>query len=97
MGASLATLPRFQTAVGEIEALLYANQRLIYSLADDIDRQVGLQAQTVKYLATKNTHRAGEIGLELKKPIASYQCRHYLFRTTLSNATNTAFICIHGI
>jgi alkylation response protein AidB-like acyl-CoA dehydrogenase len=70
LGASLATLPRFQTAVGEIEALLYANQRLIYSLADDIDRgeydtKVGLQAQTVKYLATNNAIRAVEIGLEL--------------------------------
>ncbi len=38
LGASLATLPRFQTVVGEIEALLYANHRLIYSLVDDIDR-----------------------------------------------------------
>ncbi|MBD6620652.1 acyl-CoA dehydrogenase [Komarekiella sp. 'clone 1'] len=70
LGASLATLPRFQTAVGEIEALLYANQRLIYSLADDIDRgeydaKVGLQAQTVKYLATNNAIRAVEIGFEL--------------------------------
>ncbi|WP_193200563.1 acyl-CoA dehydrogenase family protein [Nostoc sp. MG11] len=70
LGASLATLPRFQTAVGEIEALLYANQRLIYSLADDIDRgeydaKVGLQTQTVKYLATNNAIRAVEIGLEL--------------------------------
>ncbi|MBH8578313.1 acyl-CoA/acyl-ACP dehydrogenase [Nostocaceae cyanobacterium CENA369] len=70
LGASLATLPRFQTAVGEIEALLYANHRLIYSLATDIDggkydNKVGLQAQTVKYLTTSNAIRAIEIGLEL--------------------------------
>lgn len=70
LGASLATLPRFQTAIGEIEALLYANNRLIYSLADEIDRgeydtTVALQAQTVKYLATSNAIRAVEIGLEL--------------------------------
>ncbi|WP_414581545.1 acyl-CoA dehydrogenase family protein [Scytonema sp. PCC 10023] len=70
LGATLATLPRFQTAVGEIEALLYANQRLIYSLAADIDKgeydtNVSLQAQTVKYLATNNAIRAVEIGLEL--------------------------------
>jgi alkylation response protein AidB-like acyl-CoA dehydrogenase len=70
LGASLATLPRFQTAVGEIEALLYANHRLIYSLAADIDQdkydsKVDLQAQTVKYLATNNAIRAVEIGLEL--------------------------------
>lgn len=70
LGASLATLPRFQTAVGEIEALLYANHRLIYSLAADIDQgkydsKVDLQAQTVKYLTTNNSIRAVEIGLEL--------------------------------
>ncbi|MFN6570302.1 acyl-CoA dehydrogenase family protein [Dendronalium sp. ChiSLP03b] len=70
LGVSLATLPRFQTAVGEIEALLYANHQLIYSLATDIDlgqydSKVGLQAQTVKYLATSNAIRAVEIGLEL--------------------------------
>jgi alkylation response protein AidB-like acyl-CoA dehydrogenase len=70
LGATLATLPRFQTAIGEIETLLYANHRLIYSLAADIDKgeydtNVSLQAQTVKYLATNNAIRAVEIGLEL--------------------------------
>ena len=70
LGASLATLPRFQAAVGDIEALLYANQRLIYGLALDIDRGeydqgVGSQAQTVKYLTTNNAIRAVEIGLAL--------------------------------
>ena len=33
LGAPLATLPRFQEAVGEIEALLYANERLIHGTA----------------------------------------------------------------
>ncbi|MDZ8050827.1 MAG: acyl-CoA dehydrogenase family protein [Aulosira sp. ZfuVER01] len=70
LGASLATLPRFQTAIGEIEALIYASDRLIYSLANDIDRaeydsNVGLEAQTVKYLTTSNAIRAIEKGLEL--------------------------------
>ncbi|MUG95892.1 acyl-CoA dehydrogenase [Scytonema sp. UIC 10036] len=70
LGASLATLPRFQTSVGEIEALLYANNRLIYSLATDIDKgerdtNVNLQAQTVKYLTTSNAIRAVQIALEL--------------------------------
>lgn len=70
LGAPLATLPRFQTAVGEIEALLYANHRLIQGLALDIDRgeyepSVELQAQTVKYLSTNNAIRSVEIGLEL--------------------------------
>ncbi|MDM9384060.1 acyl-CoA dehydrogenase family protein [Chlorogloeopsis sp. ULAP01] len=70
LGASLATLPHFQTSVGEIEALLYTNDRLIYTLAADIDKgehnpNVHLQAQTVKYVATNNAIRAVEIGLEL--------------------------------
>jgi alkylation response protein AidB-like acyl-CoA dehydrogenase len=70
LGASLATLPRFQTSVGEIEALLYANNRLIYSLAADIDKgkhdtNVNLQAQTVKYLVTSNAIRAIQIAIEL--------------------------------
>ncbi|MEH2056599.1 MAG: acyl-CoA dehydrogenase family protein [Nostoc sp.] len=70
LGASLATLPHFQTSVGEIEALLYANHRLIYSLAADIDKgehepNLNLQAQTVKYLATSNAIRAVKIGLKL--------------------------------
>ncbi|MEH2069806.1 MAG: acyl-CoA dehydrogenase family protein [Nostoc sp.] len=70
LGEPLATLPRFQTAVGEMEALLFASRTLIYSLAKDIDRgeyepNVGLQVQAVKYLTTTNSIRAVEIGLEL--------------------------------
>jgi alkylation response protein AidB-like acyl-CoA dehydrogenase len=70
LGGSLATLPRFQTAVGEIEALLFTNHRLIYGLAQDIEKgeyepSVGLQAQTVKYVTTTNGIRAVEIALEL--------------------------------
>jgi alkylation response protein AidB-like acyl-CoA dehydrogenase len=37
LGAPLASLPRFQAAVGEIDALLHANERLLGSLADDLD------------------------------------------------------------
>ncbi|MBD2207122.1 acyl-CoA/acyl-ACP dehydrogenase [Calothrix sp. FACHB-1219] len=70
LGASLASLPRFQTAMGEIEALLYASDRLIYGLANDIDdgnydKNVSLQAQTVKYITTSNAIRAVETGLSL--------------------------------
>ncbi len=70
LGEPLAKLPRFQAAVGEIEALLFANRRLIYGLAQDCDRgeyelNVGLQAQSVKYLTTTNSIRAVEIALEL--------------------------------
>ncbi|MBD2441554.1 acyl-CoA dehydrogenase family protein [Nostoc sp. FACHB-110] len=70
LGTPLANLPRFQTAVGEIEALLYANRKLIYGLAQEVDAgedepNVGLQAQAIKYLSTTNSIRAVEIGLEL--------------------------------
>lgn len=70
LGEPLASLPRFQTTVGEIEALLLANRRLIYSLAQDIDKgdyetNIGLQAQTIKYITTTNSIRAVEIALEL--------------------------------
>ena len=70
LGTSLATLPHFQASVGEIEALLYANHRLIYTLTKDIDQgeydsNISLHAQTVKYLATSNAIRSVEIGLQL--------------------------------
>jgi alkylation response protein AidB-like acyl-CoA dehydrogenase len=69
LGASLATLPRFQMAVGEIQALLYANERLIYGLAEDLDRGAegtGLsQPALVKFLATNNAIRAVDIALGL--------------------------------
>lgn len=68
LGASLATLPRFQSAVGEIEALLYANDRLIYGLAAEIDGgnvQASSKASLVKYNATNNAIRAVDIALGL--------------------------------
>ncbi|MBD2492776.1 acyl-CoA dehydrogenase family protein [Nostoc sp. FACHB-280] len=70
LGTPLASLSRFQIAVGEIEALLYANRQLIYNLAQGVDKgesepNVELQAQAVKYLSTTNSIRAVEIGLEL--------------------------------
>jgi len=37
VGSSLAAVPRFQDAVGEIEALLNTNRRLMQSLAQDTD------------------------------------------------------------
>lgn len=70
LGASLATLPRFQSAVGEIEALLYTNERLIYGLARDLDHDHcaapdGSRASLVKYVATNNAVRAVDIALGL--------------------------------
>lgn len=69
LGAPLATLPRFQQAVGEIQALLYANERVIYALTEEIDRgqYTGPLANPslVKFLATNNAIRAVDIALGL--------------------------------
>jgi alkylation response protein AidB-like acyl-CoA dehydrogenase len=67
LGASLATLPRFQSALGEIEALLYASEQLIYGLAADVDagQPAGPRAQLVKYIATNNSIRAVDLALGL--------------------------------
>jgi alkylation response protein AidB-like acyl-CoA dehydrogenase len=68
LGAPLASLPRFQTAAGEIQALLYASERLIYGCAGDIDAgraESGRQAPIVKYHTTTNAIRAIDIMLSL--------------------------------
>ena len=68
LGAPLATLPRFQSAVGEIDALLFASQRLIDSAARDFDAglpQPPNSASLVKYTATNNAVRAVDIALGL--------------------------------
>lgn len=57
LGAALATLPRMQEAVGRIEALLLANDRLVADAAAAEDRGEGLSAaQTglIKTLAAEN-------------------------------------------
>ncbi|HTE85205.1 MAG TPA: acyl-CoA dehydrogenase family protein, partial [Dehalococcoidia bacterium] len=68
LGAPLASLPRFQAAMGEIQALLYASERLIYTCAADIDSgsgDSGRQAPIVKYHTTTNGIRAVDIMLSL--------------------------------
>jgi alkylation response protein AidB-like acyl-CoA dehydrogenase len=70
LGAPLATLPRFQQAVGEIEALLHANGRLIHGTAAEVDdgpdRDAAARGSAlVKRTATANAIRAVEIGISL--------------------------------
>jgi alkylation response protein AidB-like acyl-CoA dehydrogenase len=68
LGASLATLPRMQSAAGEMQALLYANERLIYTLTAELDAgntAASVQASLVKYLATNNAIRAVDIALSV--------------------------------
>ena len=70
LGASLATLQRMQSAMGEIEALLWANERLVYGLAAEADTNGYSQAHTAqtslaKYIATNNAVKAVDIALSL--------------------------------
>jgi alkylation response protein AidB-like acyl-CoA dehydrogenase len=66
LGASLASLPRFQALAGEIEALLLVNRRLIdhASAADETDAPIdATEAGLVKQVVTANAIRAVELGL----------------------------------
>ncbi|MCW1383564.1 acyl-CoA/acyl-ACP dehydrogenase [Novosphingobium sp. KCTC 2891] len=68
LGAPLASLPRVQEKVGEIEGLLLANRVLIDQAAAAADAgrvPDGVQANLVKHVANANAIRAVEIGLEL--------------------------------
>jgi len=68
LGAPLASLPRVQEKFGEIEALLFANRKLIFDAAAAADRgewPSPVEANLVKHIANANAIRAVEIGLEL--------------------------------
>jgi alkylation response protein AidB-like acyl-CoA dehydrogenase len=69
LGASLATLPRFQEAVGGIDTLLGVSRVLIHSLAERADHDLASIASTeanlVKYTATNNAIDAVAKALEL--------------------------------
>jgi alkylation response protein AidB-like acyl-CoA dehydrogenase len=68
LGASLATLPRVQEKMGEIEALLQVNRTLIETAAERADAghpPSAIEANNIKYISTANAIRAVEIGLEL--------------------------------
>lgn len=68
LGAPLATLPRFQIAVGEIETLLHVNHALIAQLIAEVeagDTKNAERASLVKSVATNNTIRAVDIALGL--------------------------------
>ena len=84
LGAPLATLPRFQTAVGEIESALGSAADLVDALArrvDDGDQAALARAPAVKLVATRAAIGAveqalaltGNNGLSRKNPLE----RHY--------------------
>jgi alkylation response protein AidB-like acyl-CoA dehydrogenase len=68
LGASLATLPRVQEAVGRIEGLLLANDRLLRGLAQDVDAGLGVpgtDSALLKSLVTNQAVQAVEIAQSL--------------------------------
>jgi alkylation response protein AidB-like acyl-CoA dehydrogenase len=68
LGAPLATVPRIQQAVGEIEELLAVNRRLISSAARDVDAGrpfTQTEAGLIKVVATENAIAAVEKALKL--------------------------------
>ena len=69
LGASLATLPRFQEAVGRIEALLATSRVLIDSIAAEADGAISsvtpARASLVKLTVTDNAISAVGLAMEL--------------------------------
>jgi alkylation response protein AidB-like acyl-CoA dehydrogenase len=70
LGASLATLPRFQAAMGEIETLLWSAERLVSTLAAEADTNGHsanntYQTSLAKSVAANNAIRAVDIALAL--------------------------------
>lgn len=76
LGAPLSSLPRFQDALGEIEALQRTSQRLLSSLGRDYDEQVrrdpgqietrlNAEADTVRLVVLRHAAQATGLALEL--------------------------------
>lgn len=69
LGAPLASLPRFQVAVGEIEAKLVTNELLLEGVAAQADagdeEGLGMRAGIVKSVVTRNAIEVVRQGLEL--------------------------------
>ncbi len=69
LGAPLATVPRIQSVVGEIESLLLVNDRLLFGLAEDFEtgrrQPSGVEPGLVKTVVTNNVVRATKLALEL--------------------------------
>lgn len=70
LGAPLASLPRFQSAVGEIETMIYTSERLLDALATDLDEgRYNPNGDTRfgmgKYTATTNAIRAVDLAVSL--------------------------------
>jgi alkylation response protein AidB-like acyl-CoA dehydrogenase len=66
LGAPLATLPRFQEAIGEIDALLFTNKVLLdRSSAGEASKIPPLESNFVKHLVTNNAIKVTEKAVSL--------------------------------
>jgi len=65
LGAPLATLPRFQEAIGEIEALLFTNKALLDRSSAAPASVPALESNFVKHLVTNNAIKIAEKAVSL--------------------------------
>lgn len=98
LGAPLASLPRFQDALGEIEALQKTSQRLLSSLGRDYDELIGqgdlqqieqslhADAQLARLVVLRNAAQVTGLALELagNQGLARHNAFERYHRDTLS-------------
>ncbi|MFT4000406.1 MAG: acyl-CoA dehydrogenase family protein [Rhizobium sp.] len=67
LGAPIATVPRIQDGLGEIEVRLATNARLLRSLGEDVDagRSVGMDGMNVRHVVIDNAVAVTSLALEL--------------------------------
>lgn len=67
LGQPLASLPRIQDAIGQVEVLLGVNRRLMRGLAEDYDagRDFGADAGIVKHTVIENAQQAVLLAVEV--------------------------------
>jgi len=67
LGAPIATVPRIQDGLGEIEVRLATNARLLRSLGEDVDagRPVGMDGMNVRHVVIDNAVAITSLALDL--------------------------------
>ncbi|MBM7046930.1 MULTISPECIES: acyl-CoA dehydrogenase family protein [Rhizobium] len=67
LGAPIATVPRIQDGLGDIEVRLATNARLLRSLGEDVDagRPVGMDGMNVRHVVVDNTVAITSLALDL--------------------------------
>jgi alkylation response protein AidB-like acyl-CoA dehydrogenase len=98
LGASLSTLPRFQEAIGAIDALLLSNRCLLDSAAAGLVTPV--EANLVKHLVTENAIQAVQRGLEISgnPGLSRHNPLERYFRDVLCGRVHTpqGDVCLAG-